>query len=202
MICPKCSKTIPDTSKFCPECGADVSPESSVRKTANEAFNRAEKELGSAVQEVAQSFKGGDSAPRPSYTAAEHLKDDRGLLSYILLSVITCGIYSYYFIYKLAHDVNIACEGDGSETGGLVQYIVLSILTCGIYALYWEYKLANRLAANAPRYQMSFQENGTTVLLWYLVGMFICGIGPFVAMHILIKNANRICNAYNRYNHI
>ena len=59
------------------------------------------------------------------------------------------------------------------------------------------YCLGNRLAANAPRYGMNFQENGTTVLLWYLVGAFLCGIGPYVAMHILIKNANALGVAYN-----
>ena len=42
----------------------------------------------------------------------ERLQDDRSLAIYILLSIVTCGIYSYYFIYKMAHDVNIACEGD------------------------------------------------------------------------------------------
>ena len=74
----------------------------------------------------------------------------------------------------------------------------LSLITCGIYAWFWYYNLGNRLAANGPRYGLSIQENGTTVLLWQIFGAFICGIGPFVAMHILIKNSNKICNAYNR----
>ena len=94
------------------------------------------------------------------------LKTDRSLVTYILLSIITCGIYSYYFIYKMAYDVNIACEGDGQETAGLVKFILLSIITCGIYAWFWYYNLGNRLADNAGRYNMNFQENGTTVLLW------------------------------------
>lgn len=45
---------------------------------------------------------------------------------------------------------------------------------------------------------MNFQENGTTVLLWDLFGIFLCGIGPFIAMNIIIKNTNSICMAYNR----
>ena len=128
----------------------------------------------------------------------ERLTDNRGLLSYILLSIITCGIYSYYFLYKMAHDVNIACEGDGEQTAGLVAFILLSFVTCGIYAWIWYYQLGNRLASNANRYGMTFQENGTTVLMWLLFGSLLCGIGPFIAMNILIKNSNRICNAYNR----
>ena len=126
-----------------------------------------------------------------------YLKTDRSLVAYILLSIITCGIYGYYFLYSMARDVNIACEGDGQKTPGLLPFILLSFITCGFYALYWYYCLANRLAANAPRYGMSFQENGTTILLWYLIGLLLCGIGPYVAMHFLIKNTNAICNAYN-----
>lgn len=116
---------------------------------------------------------------------------------YILLSIITCGIYSYYFIYKLAQDMNVVCEGDGQKTPGLVQFIVLSFITCGIYSWFYYYGLGNRMAENAPRYGLSFSENGTTVLIWLIFGALICGIGPFVAMHILIKNMNSLAHAYN-----
>ena len=41
---------------------------------------------------------------------------------------------------------------------------------------------------------------GVTCPIKYITGISCagCGIGPFVAMHILIKNSNKICNAYNR----
>ena len=125
---------------------------------------------------------------------------DRSLIAYILLTFITCGIYGWYFIYALARDVNAVCAGDGKSTAGLIKLILLSMITCGFYGIYWYYSLGNRLAENAPRYGLNFQENGTTVLLWYLVGLLACGIGPFVAMHIIIKNANALCGAYN-YQH-
>lgn len=136
--------------------------------------------------------------PGPAPLGLHPLKTDRSLVAYILLSIITCGIYSYYFLYTMARDVNIVCEGDGKKTGGLAAFILLSWITCGFYALYWYYSLGNRLASNAPRYGLNFQENGTTVLLWYLVGLLLCGIGPYVAMYFLIKNTNSICSAYNR----
>ena len=34
----------------------------------------------------------------------------------------------------------------------------------------------------------------------YLVVMLLCGIGPWVAMHILIKNTNALAAAYNASN--
>ncbi|MDF2945298.1 MAG: hypothetical protein K0S01_4156 [Herbinix sp.] len=56
---------------------------------------------------------------------------------------------------------------------------------------------SNRLAENAPKYDLKFQENGTTILLWMIFGAFICGIGPFVAMHIIIRNTNALASEYN-----
>lgn len=158
-----------------------------------------------AQQNAQQRAQQDASAASAAYAAGGTIvggpvKTDRSLLMYILLGIITCGIYNWYFIYSLARDVNIMCREDGKNTGGLLAFILLSIITCGFYALYWEYSLGNRLAANAPRYGMVFQENGTTVLLWYLVGIFLCGIGPYVAMHILIKNSNALGVAYNHAN--
>lgn len=191
MFCGKCGRQIPDGSRFCPECGATVG--GSFTETASNFFESTEKEIGSAIKDVGQTFSNGGNG---QYSGGR-LKTDRGLVSYILLSLVTLGIYSYYFIYKMAYDVNIACEGDGEKTSGLAAFIILSIVTCGIYAWIWYYKLGNRLASNAPRYNLNFQENGTTVILWLLIGSLLCGIGAFVAMHILIKNTNTICSAYN-----
>ncbi len=157
---------------------------------------------GQERQSYSYGYQDAPASGGGSYTyQAGPLKTDRSLVAYILLSIVTCGIYGYYFLYSMARDVNIACEGDGQKTPGLLPFILLSFITCGFYALYWYYCLANRLAANAPRYGLSFQENGTTILLWYLIGLLLCGIGPYVAMHFLIKNTNAICDAYNRRGH-
>lgn len=196
MFCSNCGQQAPEDAKNCPNCGAPLGGGdklNNLAKDVNSAFSNAERELGSAVQDVHQTLS---SAGAPY--GGEKLQTDRGLLSYIVLTIITCGIYSYYFIYKMAHDVNIACEGDGESTGGLVQFILLSFITCGIYSWVWYYKLGNRLSSNAGRYGITIQENGTTVLMWLIFGALICGIGPFIAMNILIKNTNRICEAYNR----
>lgn len=198
MFCTKCGKQISESTKFCPYCGADCSYSKDIVNQANNVFDKVEQELGSAFNEVKQSVGGSNNMH--SNGNVRRLKDDRGLVSYILLTFITCGIYGYYFIYKLASDVNVACDGDGENTTGLAAFILLSIVTCGIYAWVWYYKLGNRLASNGPRYGVTITENGTTVLMWQIFGVLMCGIGPFIAMNILIKNSNKICNAYNRAN--
>ena len=76
--------------------------------------------------------------------------------------------------------------------------ILLSLVTCGIYSFYWYYALGNRLQANAnEQYTLNVTETGTTILLWMVVGSLICGIGSFVATHIVIKNTNALAREYN-----
>lgn len=140
------------------------------------------------------------TATPTAYVPVRRMKTNRGLIVYILLSIVTCGIYGYFFIHGMAKDMNDVCRGDGKKTGGLLAFILLSFVTCGIYSLVWWYKLCNRLATNAPRYGLSFQENGTTFLLWTLLGSLLCGIGPLIAIHFALRNMNTLCAAYNQRN--
>ena len=157
---------------------------------------------GSASKATGQSAGGYNQsrADIPHSQIFVPLDSNRSLLKFIFFNLFTCGIYNLIFIHDLARDVNVACEGDGKETAGLLKLIVFGFLTCGIYTWYWYYSLADRLQDNAPRYGMQFKEGGTAVLLWFIVGIIACGLGPFIAMNILITNANAICMAYNNAN--
>ncbi len=188
MYCQKCGTKLEDGVKVCPNCGAACGIEGKISDFASSA----EKEMDSAIKDIKVNI--GSS----SDSSFGKLKEDRGLLSVVLLSLVTCGIYRYYFIYRLAQDVNVACADDGDKTPGLVAYILLSFITCGFYSWYWEYKLGNRLNENAIYYGFHVQENGTTILLWDLFGAFVCYIGPFIALSIIIKNTNLICHYYNQ----
>ena len=126
------------------------------------------------------------------------LKTERSLILYILLSIATFGLYGYYFIYSVAKDVNVVCKDDEEKTPGLIIYLLLSFLTLGIYSLYWEYKVGNRIQKNAVKYDITIVENGSSILLWRVFGLLICGIGTFIGTNILIKNTNAICSAYNK----
>jgi heme/copper-type cytochrome/quinol oxidase subunit 2 len=116
---------------------------------------------------------------------------------YILFSIITFGIYNLYWIYKLAKDVNVICKEDGKKTGGLLMYLFVGLITLGIYVWIWFFMLGDRLQDNAPRYGLNFKESGGTVLLWALLGSFII-VGPFIALHIIIKNTNALAEEYNK----
>jgi len=61
----------------------------------------------------------------------------------IVLSIVTCGLYSLYWLYCLAEDVNTATARPNGPSGGIV--LLLSIITCNIYGLYWLYRAGNDL---------------------------------------------------------
>lgn len=122
---------------------------------------------------------------------------NRGFYLYVLLNIVTCGIYGIYFWYCYNEDINIVCEGDGEPNMNYMLVWLFSILTCGVYGVYWNYKQVNRLKLIASRYGLEFAENGTTILMWFILGPSTLYLSNYVVAYILIKNMNRIAAVYN-----
>ena len=212
MFCPNCGKEILDNDKFCPNCGAKnetATIDGTIKKTFEDAMETVDKNVDSAINDVKKEFSQNKtqsenndvkSTVGVNTTIHNKLRTDRSVIVYILLCLITCGIYSFFFTYFLIRDLNEICDGDGKTLGGIGSYILLNIITCGIYNWYWLYKVGNRLSKNAPRFGLSFEENGSTVLIWKIFGIFICFIGTYIGDYIIMKNTNELCAAYNKIN--
>lgn len=118
-------------------------------------------------------------------------------MKYIVFSILTFGLYDWYFRYSIARDLNKICDGDGNHTASLLPWLVFTIITCGIYNLVWEFKVADRMADNAQRYGINIREGGSNILLCRVCGVFLCCIGTYVATYIIIRNLNNLSAAYN-----
>lgn len=125
------------------------------------------------------------------------MQTNRSLIKYILLSILTLGIYSLYFWHKYVQDVNTTCSGDGKNTNGILVMILLIILTLGIYSFVWTCGMQNRLRDQAGRLGCGPIKGGGTVLLWEIFGSLLFGLGPFVATYIQISSMNTVAYAYN-----
>lgn len=125
------------------------------------------------------------------------MKTNRGVLKYILLTIITFGIYAIYFEYTFARDMNIVCSGDGKRTRGVLAQVIFSLLTFGIYGIVWTYGVGERINTNCFKRQILSPCTGGALLLWQIVGALII-IGPFIALHKRLEGLNRLCEAYNR----
>ena len=124
------------------------------------------------------------------------MKENRSLLVLILLSIFTLGIYSLFFWYAYARDMNIVCAGDGRHTRGIIAQVIFTILTLGIYNLIWIYGAGDRIFFNCTKRSIPNTVSGGSVLLWYILGSFIL-IGPFVGCYQLISGLNQLCIDYN-----
>lgn len=66
----------------------------------------------------------------------------RSIAVAIILSLVTCGIYSIYWMYKINEEINQLADDPTATGGGMV--ILLSIITCGIYTVYWAYRMGEK----------------------------------------------------------
>ena len=55
----------------------------------------------------------------------------------VLLSIVTCGIYYLYWIYKTTDEIK---NFMGREDINPALELILVLVTCNIYSLYWYYK--------------------------------------------------------------
>lgn len=135
------------------------------------------------------------------YQMGPILKTDRSIAKFILFSIITCGIYAIFFYTGIADDINrVATPRDGKKTMHYcLMTFVLAPLTCGIFGLYWWHTISDRIGEEARARGIYTDFSSTTFWLWQLVGVVLCGIGPFIYVHKLCQVMNQINNSYNQY---
>lgn len=120
----------------------------------------------------------------------------RNFWMYLLLNIVTCGFYSWYFFYTTTRDINTMVGDDGRNTEP-TTVLLFTLVTCGFYSYYWYYDQGNRIKALADRNNIPCNENGTSYLMWILLGTLICGIGSYIGIYLFIKNLNELISAYN-----
>lgn len=95
----------------------------------------------------------------------------------IVLSLVTCGLYSLYWMYCLAEDIRFLARDEGIPGGGTV--LLLSLVTCGIYGLYWLYRCGELMDALRAR---NGRLEGHLGILCLLLGVLGFGIIAFALL--------------------
>ena len=126
------------------------------------------------------------------------LKTNRGLLKYILLSLITCGIYGLFVMSGISSDINlIASKNDGKKTMHYcLLFFIFSWLTLGIAPIVWYHRISARIGNELNRRGISYSFGAGSFWGWSVLGSLI-GIGPLVYTHKLFKAMNLLCGDYN-----
>lgn len=126
-----------------------------------------------------------------------NLKTDRSFITFWLLNIITCGIYSIFFNSSIGEDLNIIAARDGKKTMHYcLMFFVLAPLTMGIWSLVWFHQLSERMGDELRRRGIDYNFNASTFWLWNVLGSFIF-VGPIVYTVKYIKAINLLAEDYN-----
>lgn len=94
----------------------------------------------------------------------------KNIVTSVLLSIITCGIYAIYWMYRATDDSITLSEQRGTQ-GGMVVF--LSIITCGIYGIYWCYIMDKRLAEVEAKRRITSKKSTVIYMIFYVLGIIV-----------------------------
>lgn len=159
--------------KYCSSCGAEINEGAAICV-----------KCGCSVQ--------GSSAP------AGQLKTNKGLVKYILLSIITLGIYGLVVMSSVSNDINIvASRYDGKKTMHYcLLFFLVAPITLGIASFVWYHRISNRIGNELKRRGISYSFSCADYWLWNILGSLIL-VGPFIYTYKLFKATNLMCADYN-----
>ena len=90
--CPNCGSQIENNTKFCPNCGTQFA-EVTTMVPPNHHYNNAGTQFAA----------GGASYGKPPIDGSVK---KRGIVSSLIFSLITCGLYVIYWIIKVTNEMN------------------------------------------------------------------------------------------------
>ncbi len=137
-------------SKFCPKCGEEMEKDANFcSNCGNDSTKESKSKTNAAVSTMIQK---------------------RDIVLAIVLSIVTCGIYTLYWFVVMTDDANKISEDD-STSGGVS--LLLTIITCGIYGFYWNYKMGKKIYDAGQNYNKNIPDNSILYLILSLFGFSI-----------------------------
>ena len=125
------------------------------------------------------------------------LQTNRNMWKLMLLSLLTCGVYSIFFFMPLASDIDqVAPKRDRSKTMSFAAAYILAFFTANIVIDVWHYEIASRVEEALEKRQIDYEFTRGDFWGWFFFGSFIL-VGPFVYFHKLCKAMNLLCESYN-----
>ena len=173
----------------CANCGAETNDEGVCPN------------CGPADNQAADANPPQQAAPQPASggAPADQLKTDRSWVKFLLLSIVTLGIYTIVFYYGISSDINTtASRYDGKKTMNYaLLFFLIGPLTLYIAQIVWSHKIFNRIGDELKRRGINdVQLSAADYWIWGVLGtLFI--VGPLIAVNKLALASNAINENYN-----
>ncbi len=174
MFCSHCGTPLPENANVCPNCGNFV--------------NRGNQSAAPVINNITVY----------NQVRVSRLNTSRGLLKYILLSIITIGIYPLIFYSDISTDINtIASRYDGKKTMHFcLLFFIVGPITLGIAYIVWFHNVSSRIGYELKRRGILYSFGAADFWIWDILGALIL-VGPFIYLHNLCKAMNKLSEDFN-----
>ncbi len=139
------------------------------------------------------------SERQPVVAPKAKLRTERSLTKFILLGIVTLGIYDIVVMTHISQEINIvASKHDGKHTMNYLLILLLCILTLGIVGFVWCHRISNRIGDELKRRRIDYHFSAEDYWLW---GVLVSMILPFAAWYYnykLFKAMNLLNASYNK----
>ena len=186
MFCPNCSGNLPNDAKFCPNCGTVINA------APQQQYQQPQQQYQQPYSQM--QYQQPYGAP-----PVRRLNTNRGVLKFILLSIITFGIYPIVAFSSISESINIAASRyDGKKTMHFcLLFFIISPITAGIGMLVWFHKVSNRIGNECSRRGIAYSFGASDFWIFEFLLSFTI-VCPFIYLHKLFKATNLVCEDYNR----
>ncbi len=110
----------------------------------------------------------------------------KNIVTCVLLSIVTCGIYGIIWFINLTDDSK-SIHNDETASGGMA--FLFTLITCGIYGYYWNYKIGKRMYEAGKERGIEIADNSVLYLVLSIFGLGI--VNYCLIQSDLNKFANR-----------
>ena len=95
--------------------------------------------------------------------------EERNIVVYLLLTLVTCGIFGIYWLVVMLKDIATTSGEDINPW----MVILLSIITCGIYGIYFSYQMGKYMVKAGENYNVKIEDNSILYLILTIFGFGI-----------------------------
>jgi len=106
----------------------------------------------------------------------------------VIFGILSCGIYTFYWLYKVSEEVQTELGTLGQETSPGME-LLFSIISCGLYSIYWIYKYSKLIFEAQQRVNIPGDDNAVLNLILCFVGL------SFVSLAIIQSSLNKVWEA-------
>jgi len=120
---------------------------------------------------------------------------ERSSIVVVLLSIVTCGVYWFYWMYAITVEIRDATGDDTLNPG---MDLLLNIITCSLWGLYTEYRHVQRVHAVLVHYDPYHKDQGQTIMILNIVAIAgawlggATGIAAVIATYMVQEEHNKL----------